>query len=482
MRRQRLVFLVCFALATILTPIAEAQLSAEYAEWDEGPEGYLLTKKEKKEWDKISSDAEAEKFIELFWARRNPEPNNPFNSFKAEFESKVRFADENFGYGNLRGSLSDRGRVLLLMGRPDARELRAGDETPTLAGTVDATAADGRTDIWVYDTSNLPKGFKAKGGRLLFMFYEERIDSNNGALDRTNRESFKAMSSMGRAPEIYLLHPDLKEVPKPISVAGASSAKPDHLAWLDAGEAPFDDVVIVLSELGVYDSVSRPLWVHLELPPDAPPLDLLAGRVTGPEGEVVSNFEMAAAPLDGQYGTAYHLSFALEEGSYTVEIVGATGGEPQIVQKVETEVSVIPDSGTWMSPLWLGTSVTPNPEAILGDPFSIGGWHLVPISGPEVPRSSDIAYFGFIVRPALNEQGNVDLRVQVQLKRDGKPLGRPLVMPLESSKMTGDLYMYGNSIGLEALPEIGPYEFEFKVTETNSDTTAEQSVSLEITE
>ena len=126
MRHQRLVILVCFALSVCLSPIAEAQLSDEYADWADGPEGFLLTKKEKKAWGKIGSDAEAERFIELFWARRNPEPTSPFNAFRTEFEAKVRFADENFGYGAVRGSLSERGWVLMLMGKPHGRDLRGG--------------------------------------------------------------------------------------------------------------------------------------------------------------------------------------------------------------------------------------------------------------------------------------------------------------------------------------------------------------------
>ena len=484
MRHKGSILLVCFTLAVSLAAVAEAQLSGDFADWAKGPEGFLLTKKEKKEWESITTDAGAQRFIALFWARRNPEPNSPFNSFKAEFDSKVRFADENFGYGKSRGALSDRGRVLILMGRPDGRDLYGSGQSPTLAatGTSNVSTPDGRTDIWVFETAKLPKGFKAKGTQLVFIFYEERLDSDNFVLDRSNRESFKATSSLGRAPEALLLNPSLNEVPKPISIAGASPASAAHLTWIEQDEAPFDDVLIVVTEMGVLDSVSRPLWVHFELPPDAPALDLLAGRVMGSDGNVESNFELAATPLKGQYGAVYHLAFPLDEGSYTIEIVGASGNEPQVIQSLETEITSIPDDGTWMSPLWLGMAVTPNREALLGDPFTIGGWHLIPISGPELSRTSDIAYFGFVVRPDLNEDGKVDLRVRVQLKRDGKPFGRPLEMPLDSFQVLDDLYMYGNSIALSALPEIGQFEFEFQITETNSDTSAEQSVSLEILE
>jgi len=479
MRHIRLIVLVCFALAVTIVPTAEAQLSEEYSGWADGPEGLLLTKKENKEWAKITTDAAAERFIELFWARRNPEPDNPFNAFKAEFDAKVLFADENLGYGKTRGSLTDRGRVLILMGRPDGRDLQGASQA-NISGSD--TVVDGRTDTWVYDTEKLAKEFKAKGSQLFFLFYEERLDTNNFNLDRTNRESFKAISALGRAPDVYLLHPDLMEVPKPISIAGASPASAAHLAWFAEDEAPFDDVVIVISELGVNDGVSRPLWVHFELPPDAPELDLLAGRVSSDDGVVISNFEIAATPVQGQYGSVYHLSFPLDEGSYTIEIVGAAGGEPQLTQSIEAEVAAIPGDGTWMSPIWLGTAASPNPEARLGDAFTFGGWHLTPISGPELTKAAEIAYFGFFVRPAFNEDGLVELKARVRLKRDGKPLGQPLTMPLNSSQIIGDLYMYGNSIALSALPEIGSYEFEFEITETNSDSSTERTVSLEVTE
>jgi hypothetical protein len=70
----------------------------------------------------------------------------------------------------------------------------------------------------------------------------------------------------------------------------------------------------------------------------------------------------------------------------------------------------------------------------------------------------------------------------VHVKRDGKELGRPLEVPLEPSQIMDDFYMYGNSIGLSGIPEIGEYEFVFEIIETNSETSAERSVTIEVTE
>jgi GWxTD domain-containing protein len=481
-RAKGLAVFVILTLAGTFASIAQAQLSAEYAGWADGPEGFLLTKKEKKEWAKISTDADAERFIDLFWARRNPEPGNPHNPFKEEFEAKVRFADANFGYGSHRGSLSERGRVLILMGKPDSRQVRGIEGAPSTDLASGATGdVENNTEAWYYNPANLPAGFKAKGAQLYFLFYEQRLDSNVFELDRTNRESFKAMSALSRAPEVYLLHPNLQQVPKPVSVAGGEAASAAHLAWLDGGEAPLDDVAIVISELGVADEVNRPLWVHLELPPDAPKLDLFAGRVTASDGTLVSTFEIPAIPQQGQYGAFYHLTFPLRAGMYSIDFVGA-GPEPQVKGSLAVEVSPIPEAGTWLSPVWLGTGVTPTPEARRGAAFTIGGWHLTPVSGPELTRAAEIVYFGFVVRPALTEEGAVELLSRVHVRRDGVALGRPLELPLESARIVGDLHMYGSSIGLSGIPEIGPYEFVFEVVDSNSGASVERTVAIEITE
>lgn len=484
MRDTGLVIIITFALAVALTPLAEAQLSDEYAGWADGPAGFLLTKKEKKQWSKITTDAEAERFIELFWARRNPDPTSSFNRFKAEFDSKVRYAEENFSYPGRNGALTDRAKVLILMGKPEMVQMGvardAGSGMDSTSGGNDSV--QGATQVWLYNPASLPNGFKVKGSEIAFMFYEERPNSNNFVLDRSARESFKGLSVLADAPEVLVLHPDLKEVPKPVSIEGGSPASAAHLEWLDGGSAPFNDSAIVFSELGVSDGVHRPLWVHLGLPPDAPQLDLLVGRVMGSDGEVVSNFEIPAEPLPGQSGTFYHLTFSLAEGTYGVDIAGASGSEPQLTTSLTAEISSVPEHGTWLSPLWLGTAVTPNPEATLGDAFTIGGWHLTPITDPELTRASEIVYFGFVVRPELNEEGAVELRSRVSVKKDGEPLGRPLEVPLDTSRIMDDFYMYGNSIGLTGIPGIGPYEFVFEVTEINSDTSIERSVLVEITE
>ncbi len=293
------------ALVIGLSGLAHAQLSQEYADWADSPAGFLLTKKEAKEWKKIDSDAEAKHFIDLFWARRNPRPGTAFNEFKARFDGMVKYCDENFGYEGTRGALSEMGRVFLLMGPPHNAGRRG--PTQTVSGTGLAGGAGGSdrgTDqvrsnvkIWSYDPARMNPAFKVKGTNIQFTFYEERVATNEFVLDRSNREAAMSMKVMQNAPEVYLLHPELDTVPKPVSVPNATPATAAQIAALGDQSGALQEQLNVMQDLGVADAEHRPFWLHLGVPSDSEEIDTLAGHVLNAEGdEVLSTFQVAGTP------------------------------------------------------------------------------------------------------------------------------------------------------------------------------------------
>ncbi len=483
MRHKGLCILFTFVLAVLFGSLAEAQLSGEYADWEDGPEGFLLTKKERKQWSKIKNDADAEGFIELFWAKRNPDPTSSVNVFKADFERRVRYADENFAYGKYRGATSDRGKVLILLGPPRKAQTESSTDgtISVTSGAQGAGQVTGDFQAWLYDPLTMPKGFDVPGSNLILWFQEMREGTNEFVLERTNRVNASGLALLGDAPDVYLLHPDMVKVPKPVSVAGGRSPDSAHLAWIGA-DTEWNNSAVVIAEAGVTDATSRPLWIHIELPPEAPVLDVLAGQVKSSAGEVLSTFEIDATPIAAQSGNAYHLSFPLAPGEYAVEVSGGAGGVPVISQSIQAELAPIPETGTWLSPMWAGISAKAEKGSVLGAPFCFGGWHIVPVSGPELTRENEISYFGFMVRPGTDEEGAIKLKVRIRVTRDGKPLGRSSTLSLEVTQIAGDLYMYGNSILLSGLPEPGEYGLEFEITDKVSEITVERELQLNITE
>ena len=471
-----LAILMALALATP----ALAGLSPKYAGWADGPAGFLMTKQERKEWKKIDTDQEAERFIELFWARRDPNLDTPYNEFKAKFEGLVTYADEHFATKDRRGGLTDRGKVLILMGMPYSVERRG----PTRSmETIDSNTGGtdqvwANAELWLYLPKDLPEGFKIKGSRLVFVFYETKAESNNFELDRTHREGTQGLRALAKAPRVWLVHPELTEPPKPVSISGASPASPEHLAWLSAGGA-LDHRAHVSSSIGVADAMHRPLWVHVELPMEAPELDLLVGRVLGADGSVESTFEKAATPLETGTGRAYQLSFPLLAGSYTVEIAGAAGGRPQVVTRIPVTIPQVSGEGAWLAGPWAGVRVIKEDRVMLGAPYRFGVLHLLPLVTGEVTRKDDISYFGFAGGLAGEHPS---LRVKVTLARDGKRLGRPMAASLPVARLAEGLWVYASSLTLKGLPEPGDYELTLELKDPASGATTSATVPLHVTE
>src|SRR6185436_5546857 len=109
-----------FAVALLaFAASALAALSPEKAKWGEGPVQFLMTKEETAQWKALQTDADADAFIAVFWARRGGA------AAREDQEARWKYADEKFSAGKVKGSMSDRGKILSLFGVP-TRVLRAG--------------------------------------------------------------------------------------------------------------------------------------------------------------------------------------------------------------------------------------------------------------------------------------------------------------------------------------------------------------------
>jgi GWxTD domain-containing protein len=104
------------------------------AAWGDGPVQWLMTDSEKSAWAAAATDADRAAFVAKFWKTRNLE-DDP--SFQPTFEKRVAFADANFKQGDVRGSLTDRGMVFVLIGPPTyggRRPIKNGEDKSQNAG------------------------------------------------------------------------------------------------------------------------------------------------------------------------------------------------------------------------------------------------------------------------------------------------------------------------------------------------------------
>jgi GWxTD domain-containing protein len=113
------VMMLCIADPSVFAKDKESKLPQQYREWLDRDVAYLITRSEKAQFLALSSDAERDKFIDWFWAIRNPDPESSVNAYKEEHYKRLAYVDDHFGIGKrVPGWATDRGRIYILLGPP----------------------------------------------------------------------------------------------------------------------------------------------------------------------------------------------------------------------------------------------------------------------------------------------------------------------------------------------------------------------------
>ena len=145
---------VCFGA----TDGRAASDNKEVEAWSEGPVRWLLLPGELKELRNLDDSAS---YIDVFWQRRDRDPATPDNPYREVFIERVEAADLLYSDEGIRGSLTDRGRALILMGSPthitiSTEPVMAWDPAKEIEDRVTMRNVD--VEIWGYRLEDLPPG------------------------------------------------------------------------------------------------------------------------------------------------------------------------------------------------------------------------------------------------------------------------------------------------------------------------------------
>jgi len=126
-------------------------LPAVYQHWLDEDARWIINDDERNAFEKLTDNNERDRFIEQFWLRRDPTPGTAENEFKEEHYRRIAYSNEHFA-AQVRGSLTDRGRIYILYGPPDAVKRQSMNGIPE--------------EIWRYDAFTPPGRFVAVEGKL----------------------------------------------------------------------------------------------------------------------------------------------------------------------------------------------------------------------------------------------------------------------------------------------------------------------------
>ncbi len=159
-------------------------------DWPNTPVRHLLTEEEKREFSGLPDDAARREWVFRFWKHLDPDPATPDNEYEVEFYRRVQYADRNFSTEAVRGSLSDRGWVLVILGPPSyvgKRALSRSDDIMTRFNPTNLRSAgeEGEVETWYYRSDNIPKGVPFRD--LEYRFYTKQ-GYGTGVLQKGARE------------------------------------------------------------------------------------------------------------------------------------------------------------------------------------------------------------------------------------------------------------------------------------------------------
>ncbi|MBZ5535613.1 MAG: GWxTD domain-containing protein [Acidobacteriia bacterium] len=95
-----------------------------FRNWLEQDVAYIITDGERAVFEHLNTNEERQQFVDLFWLRRDPTPDNYEKEFQEEHYRRLTYANENFT-PPVPGWKTDRGRIYIVMGPPDQIERRS---------------------------------------------------------------------------------------------------------------------------------------------------------------------------------------------------------------------------------------------------------------------------------------------------------------------------------------------------------------------
>jgi GWxTD domain-containing protein len=475
-------------------------LTPEHEQWGKSPASYFFTKEEAAQWKTIKTDDEAAKFIALFWARRDPTPQTPRNEFREEFDARVASADAQFTTRKQRGSASERGKLLILLGKP-TRVTQSGGEARGPINPSDVTDDTRARQTWLWEGERATELFSKP--RVLVAFTDingsgdYRLEMGGGSDVRRAQE--KIIAQAVKRPDLTEVPtftaaaapaaPRPAAVPAPVAAAPAAPAAPATSFREPAFQAAVDTFrggkssaykglvtyTEMLAPTGEY-YVPVQLYVPKAAGISADAVTTFFGSVQDVNGATVAVFEEPAKLSTSNGDLYFDRSLPLTPGTYTATFgLSGANNTPLVMATAPLQLKPIASDHHGVSRLILANDIHETDAAALpGTPYAFGKLKLVPKGDRVFGNKDELNYIVELFNFGIDEGTNLP-KVQAKLELSGTAAGKtvkissPLteVVPLPLSGAPGPgpyLVISGIPLGQMAkAPEPGDYKLTVKL-------------------
>ncbi len=144
----------------------DGHLSEYYRKWLDEDVACIIFEEEREVFLNLKTDEERERFIERFWASRDPNPGSRENYFKEEHYRRSAYVNERFAASSVPGWRTSRGRTYIKYGPPSEIESGPAGGVFDLNGQLDHSMFP--YELWRYDQID------SIGEHVIFLFVDPK--------------------------------------------------------------------------------------------------------------------------------------------------------------------------------------------------------------------------------------------------------------------------------------------------------------------
>ena len=444
---------------------AAAQLE-KFKDWDKSPEfTYYATDDDRKAWQAIKTDEEADKFYNLFWGRRHPNyKTQAQNVFKLRFDALVAEADKYFTLGKKRGALTERGKVLILLGVPKAMPSKV--ETSLGAGAGNAASGSegegrflgtsgGGTTIrtqFQYEAAQLPEWTGLKTLVLTFTTDQTALNESVDKPGDVKRLWKKAIAAAlvnpdMTTPPVYKTREQHEAEQKAAAEAAAEAARGPVLTApvreaLEAllAKEPQGDVTVF--PLAFSDKATR-LTFQMPVPADAAAVPGLkiAVLIRSKAGKDAARREEAAVLQKSKGESFVDMTIPVDPGDYdlAVLLLDEAGAAKASARRAATVPPLPAELG--LSPLLVAWNDMPAEGSKQDDAFVFSARKFVTRGDNKLQKTDGLAYVARLYNPSVDPATKkLILKRTIQIKpKNGSTIDvpQPADEPMSVPEMQG---------------------------------------------
>ena len=415
-------------LVVVLASPALADLDKNAKKWVDSVRPIILPEEEKS-YKNLKNNSDAAEFQKIFWARRDPNLDTPENEFQTEYLKLVAEVDAKYRVGGRIGSLTDCGRLHILMGAPDSvKKESSGDvafrtpETWTFKDRPGLTFTGGVLEIPVDGSCMLPQGNRLSDqlNRITELKVIQTIPSSR----------YDARGPLGKLADLLPKPTPAQALLKdprtdfPLEARQVMEIRSqDGASVFVAGLIQGDATGLTQSDSGGKKVVKVVVSVHS----------------TDQEGRLLKSQdrEVTAEVENNKFVSAFGMP--VRPGAHTMKVaaIDAKSGKGAVVNVAVKTQEYAAD--LTVSPVMVLADIQETTAAVKDDPFfefTFGSTRFVPRYGNVFKQGESVTLLAAIYGAAKDEAGKISVVGGFQIIKDGKTLAKAPDQPYDVEPAT----------------------------------------------